>query len=312
MLKRIFVIFLVITLAFSIVGCKKKINLNEIPEYSGSPGVEINGGEPFFTKKERKSAESFEKYSDLDPLGRCGVAFACLGPETMPGDERESIANVTPTGWEYNGISNNNTYDFVEDNYIFNRCHLIGHQLAGENDNEKNLITGTRYLNIEGMLPYENSIAEYIKSTGNHVLYRVTPIFKGYDYVARGVLMEAYSVEDSGKGITICVYLYNVQPGVYIDYFTGVNIIEGGALPDYSEDNTNDNTDNNTNNSDANTDNSTEETPITYILNTNSKLYHLPDKHCSNSISDKNRAEFSGTKEEVEAMGYRACGSCKP
>ena len=293
------------SMVLSLSGCHdKKISLNNVPEYSGNPYVEINGGDPFFTKKERKTTESFEKYSELDPLGRCGVAFACLGPETMPEEERESIANVTPTGWEYNGISNNNTYDFVEDNYIYNRCHLIGHQLAGENDNEKNLITGTRYMNIEGMLPFENMIAEYIRSTGNHVLYRVTPIFKGLDYVAQGVLMEAYSIEDSGDGIKFCIFAYNVQPGVEIDYFTGVNMIEGATPPDYSSNN------GNQSNDQGNNSNSGE--IMTYILNTSSKKFHTPGKNCAESIGDKNRKEYEGTREALIADGYTACGICKP
>ena len=139
-------------------------------------------------------------------------------------EERESIASISPSGWEYWGVSNNNSYDFIEDNYVYNRCHLIGFQLAGENDNELNLITGTRYMNIEGMLPFENLVADYIRESGNHVLYRVTPVFDGFNLVADGVLMEAFSVEDSGEGICFCIFAYNVQPGVWIDYFTGVNI----------------------------------------------------------------------------------------
>ena len=303
--RRIISIILILAFVLPILSCgKNKISLNNVPEYSGSPYVEINGGEPFFTKKERKSAEAFERYAELDPLGRCGAAFACLGPETLSDEDRESIANVTPTGWEYNGISNNNTYDFVEDNYVYNRCHLIGHQLAGENDNEKNLITGTRYMNIEGMLPFENMIAEYIRQTSNHVLYRVTPIFKGLDYVARGVLMEAYSIEDSGRGIKICIYLYNVQPGVDIDYFTGVNMVEGSTPPDYSnagkEDNSNDNTDIGTGEI------------MQYILNVSSKKFHTPGGYCAGNISDKNRKEYEGTREALIADGYTPCGICKP
>ena len=160
---------------------------------------------------------TFETYSRLDFLGRCGAAYANLSRELMPDGERESIQSVTPTGWE------NNAYDIVENEYLYNRCHLIGFQLAGENANEKNLITGTRYMNVEGMLPFENEVAEYLKYSGNHVLYRVTPIFEETNLVASGVEMEAMSVEDSGAGICFHVYVYNVQPGIEIDYKTGEN-----------------------------------------------------------------------------------------
>ena len=193
-ISRLSALLITISLLLSILcGCGPVISLDEIPEYKRSATVEINGGDPFFEEQEITD-DAFESYSPLDALGRCGVAFACIGIEIMPTEEREDIASVTPSGWEYGGISNNNTYDFVENGYIYNRCHLIGFQLAGENDNERNLITGTRYLNIEGMLPFENMVADYVQKTGNHVMYRVTPIFSGLDYVARGVLMEAYSV----------------------------------------------------------------------------------------------------------------------
>ena len=208
----------VIMLIFSLFGCTNQpILSNSMPEYSGVAYTCVNGNIPFFTDEEL-TLQNFEYYSFLDALGRCGVAFACLGPETMPTEERESIASISPSGWEYWGVSNNNSYDFIEDNYVYNRCHLIGFQLAGENDNELNLITGTRYMNIEGMLPFENLVADYIRES------RVTPIFDCFNLVADGVLMEAFSVEDSGEGICFCIFAYNVQPGVWIDYFTGVNI----------------------------------------------------------------------------------------
>lgn len=220
---RIASFLLAVCILLSLCGCARSaLDLDDIPKYSDSPYAAINDGVPFFTKSDL-NLRDFESYCELDPLGRCGVAFACIGVETMPTEERESIASITPTGWELFGISNNNQYDFIENGYVYNRCHLIGHQLAGENDNEKNLITGTRYMNIEGMLPFENMIAEYVRETKNHVLYRVTPIFEGLNYVAAGVLMEAYSIEDSGKSICFCIFAYNVQPGVVIDYFTGAN-----------------------------------------------------------------------------------------
>lgn len=193
-------------------------NLENISKYSGTPYVEINNNIPSFTESDY-STDAFETYSKLDKYGRCGVAYANICKEIMPADddERESIYSVIPSGWQqtkYEGV--------VEGNYLYNRCHLIGYQLAGENANEKNLITGTRYMNTEGMLPFENEVDDYIeKNPNNHVLYRVTPIFEGENLVASGVQMEAYSVEDDGKGICFNVYVYNVQPGIVIDYATG-------------------------------------------------------------------------------------------
>ena len=191
-------------------------NLNNIPEYADEPYVVISNNKPDFDEGDLK-ANSFEKYSELDSLGRCGVAYACLSIDTMPSadDERESISSIEPSGWI------NKKYDNVDGGYLYNRCHLIGYQLSNENANEKNLITGTRYMNTEGMLPFENDVAEYIKETNNHVLYRVTPIYDGNNLVARGVQIEAKSIEDNGKGICFNVYCYNVQPGITIDYKTG-------------------------------------------------------------------------------------------
>ena len=199
------------------------IDVNSIPEYSNKAYVEVNGNTPFFTEADY-TTKAYENYSDLDSLGRCGVVMACLGKETMPAkdEERESINNVTPSGW------NQKKYDasLVSGGWLYNRCHLIGWQLSAENDNEKNLITGTRYFNAgnseeQGMLLFENMVADYIKETGNHVLYRVTPVYEGNNLLAGGILMEAYSVEDNGEGICFNVYFYNVQPGIEIDYATG-------------------------------------------------------------------------------------------
>ncbi len=189
--------------------------VENIPDYSGNPYVSI-AAEPEFTEED-KQEEPFEYYSKLDSLGRCGYAMACLDQSLMPTEDRESIRDVYPSGW------NNKPYDFVDGGYLYNRCHLIGFQLAGENANERNLITGTRYMNTQGMLPFENMVADYIKETGNRVLYRVTPIYDGEDLVARGVQMEGWSVEDEGEGICFNVFVYNVQPGVTIDYATGDN-----------------------------------------------------------------------------------------
>ena len=189
-------------------------SVEEIPEFSGEPYVAVNGNVPFFMPEEITD-ESYEYYSELDELGRCGVTMACIGIDIMPTEERGEIGSVKPTGWQ------SVKYDIVDGKYLYNRCHLIGFQLAGENANKRNLITGTRYLNIEGMLPFENLVADYVQETKNHVLYRVTPIFEEDNLVAHGVLMEGYSVEDEGEGVCFCVYAYNAQPGIIIDYQTG-------------------------------------------------------------------------------------------
>lgn len=185
-----------------------------IPEYSGNPYVELNGNVPYFTDEEL-STTAFELYSELDSLGRCGACYANVCKEIMPTEERGSIGMVKPTGWH------TVKYDCITDRYLYNRCHLIGYQLAGENANEKNLITGTRYLNVDGMLPFENEVADYVDETDNHVLYRVTPVFSDDNLVASGVIIEAKSVEDKGVGVQFNVYCYNVQPGISIDYIDG-------------------------------------------------------------------------------------------
>ena len=193
---------------------KVSFSLDTIPEFKDQPYVLINNNKPNFEEKDF-TTKSFERYSELDVLGRCGVAFANIGKDIMPTESRGEIGMIKPSGWQYA------KYDFVDGKYLYNRCHLIGFQLAGENANEKNLITGTRYLNVEGMLPFENEVAEYVKKKNKHVLYRVTPIFKDKNLVASGVQMEAESVEDKGKSICFNVYVYNNQPGVEIDYKTG-------------------------------------------------------------------------------------------
>ena len=189
-------------------------SLDTLPEYSGNPYIVVNDNTPFFTEADKTTA-SFEQYGELDSLGRCTTAYANVGKDLMPTEKRGSIGSVKPTGWQ------TAKYDNVDGKYLYNRCHLIGYQLTAENANKKNLITGTRYLNVNGMLPFENMVADYIKETNNHVLYRVTPVFIGDNLVASGVLMEAESVEDNGEGILFNVYCYNVQPGIVIDYATG-------------------------------------------------------------------------------------------
>lgn len=191
-------------------------SLDSIPEYSGEPFVTVNDNIPYFSEDDL-TVDSFEYYSDLDDLGRCGVTYACISQDLMPTEKRGDISSVKPTGWVQH------KYDFVDGKMLYNRCHLIGFQLAGENANQKNLVTGTRYMNVTGMLPFENMVADYVKETDEHVLYRVTPIFDGDNLVCNGVLMEAESVEDEGESVLYNVFVYNVQPGIEIDYATGEN-----------------------------------------------------------------------------------------
>ena len=198
------------------------ISAADIPAYAGDPYVTINDNEPQFLETDLATS-SYEYYSDLDDLGRCGVVYACIGTDLMPTEERGNIGSVKPSGWH------TAKYDIVDGKYLYNRCHLIGYQLSGENANINNLITGTRYLNVEGMLPFENMVADYVKETGNHVLYRVAPVFEGDNLVASGVQIEAQSVEDQGEGILFNVYCYNVQPGVTIDYATGDSVLAENA-----------------------------------------------------------------------------------
>lgn len=257
--------------------------VSNIPEYSGEPYIEVNSNNPFFTDEELTTS-SFEYYSALDELGRCGVCYACIGKELMPTEERGPIGMVKPTGWQIV------KYDFVDGGYLYNRCHLIGYQLTGENANTRNLITGTRYLNIEGMLPFENNIASYVSSTDNHVMYRVTPIFEGNNLLANGVEMEGYSVEDNGKGIYFNVYCYNVQPNVEIDYSNG-NSEKSNTIINYSDIN-----------------NST----TTYILNLNTNKFHLESCSLVNNINSKNKKEYDGNRDKLISDGYEPCKVCKP
>ena len=216
-LIRLIISLVAIGCAFLITRANKSnndLNLTDIPNFEGEAYVVLNDNIPEFQNTEL-TTDSYEYYSELDHLGRCGYAMACIGLDLMPTEERGSIGQVKPSGWQ------TVKYDSVDGKYLYNRCHLIGYQLTGENANEQNLITGTRYLNVEGMLPFENMVADYIKETGNHVIYRVQPIFLGDDLVASGVQIEAYSVEDSGAGICFNVYAYNAQPGITIDYATG-------------------------------------------------------------------------------------------
>lgn len=272
-----------------------------VPNYSGKPWVYMNNNVPYFTDDEI-TLNSFESYSDLDELGRVGVAFACLSPETQPveGENRGSISGVSPTGWrDENGKSQNVKYDCIEGEFLYNRCHCIMWALSAENANEKNLFTGTKYLNIDGMLPWETLVDDYIDKTGNHVMYRVTPVYTENNLVADGVLMEAFSVEDNGTGVQFCIYAYNVQPGIEIDYATGASRY-CGVFFDLSSSTV-------AYNPNARNDDEVKET---YVLNTNSKKIHTLDCQFGLQISESNRREYTGTIDELLADGYTRCASC--
>lgn len=282
--------------------------LEDIPEFSGDPYVVLSENVPLFSQEDF-SEESYETYSALDGLGRCGVAEANIGEDLMPTAKRESISQVKPSGWH------SVQYDWVEGKSLYNRCHLIGYQLTAENANEKNLITGTRFLNVEGMLPFENMVADYIKETGNHVLYRVTPVYQGNELVARGVRMEGWSVEDEGEGICFHVYAYNEQPGVVIDYATGESReAEGGdpargtAAADTSQKERSRSADR----SEGNSAPEETESQGEYILNTNTKKFHLPSCSSAEQISGENRESYSGSREELLSLGYDPCKRCEP
>ena len=258
----------------------------EIPQYKGAPYTEIHNNIPFFTDDEITD-QSFETYSPLDALGRCGAAFACVGQDLMPTEDRGSIGQVKPSGWHLV------KYDCVDGKYLYNRCHLIGYQLTAENANERNLITGTRYLNIEGMLPFENQVADYVQQTGNHVLYRVTPVFEGDNLLASGVLMEGYSVEDGGAGISFCVYAYNVQPGVQIDYATGESALVNATSYEPPEQ-------------------TPPEEKLNYVLNHNTRKFHRPSCSSVEDIKPSNREQYIGSRETLIEQGYAPCKRCMP
>ncbi len=257
-------------------------DLANLPAYSGVAYVPLNNNIPNFTEDQYTTA-SYEYYSPLDALGRCGQTVACIGIDLMPTEDRGSISSVKPTGWQ------SVQYDIVDGKHLYNRCHLIGFQLSDENANENNLITGTRYLNVEGMLPFEDMVADYVKETHNHVLFRVTPIFEGNNLVASGVVMEAYSVEDRGEGICFHIYAYNVQPGIVINYADGTSYLSGDTPPQTDPNAT-----------------------ITCVLNTNTKKFHKESCSSVRDMAEHNKQSYTGTRAQLADMGYTACGSCKP
>lgn len=266
------------------VGSGKATSVDpaKLPAYSGKPYTIVSNNIPNFSSAEL-TTKSYEKYAPLDSLGRCGVTIASVGRDIMPTEDRGSIGSVKPTGWH------TVKYDNVDGKYLYNRCHLIGFQLTGENANTRNLITGTRYMNVDGMLPFENMVADYVKETGNHVAYRVTPIFLGNNLLASGVQMEAYSIEDEGDGICFNVYCYNVQPDIEINYTDGTSSYKKTETPDTDK---------------------PEKTQ--YVLNTNSKKFHYPSCSSVKKISAANYAETNSTRDALIADGYDPCGNCKP
>lgn len=297
-------------------GTASAFNAADVPAYSGKPYTAVNNNEPYFTSDDL-TTEVFENYSELDALGRCGAAYANVCLETMPTEKRGSISEVKPTGWH------SVKYDNVDGKSLYNRCHLIGYQLTAENANKQNLITGTRYLNVDGMLPFENMVADYVKETDNHVLYRATPIFTGDNLVADGVLMEGYSVEDEGDGICFCVYAYNVQPGITIDYATGDSWLssESGNSDSSSGGNSavsQSAADKSGTQQAAVQTESVKETsaPVStgteYILNTNTKKFHYPSCSSVKQMKASNKKEYTGSRDDLIAQGYDPCKKCNP
>ena len=254
----------------------------QVPSFTGSPYTVIAGNVPSLAEADAEGVT--ESYSPLDALGRCGVAIAVVSPETMPTEERGSIGMVKPSGWHTVRYD-----DLVDGKYLYNRCHLLGYQLTGENANEENLITGTRYMNVDGMLPFENDVAEYVERTGGSVLMRVTPVFVDGELVARGVQMEALSLGDGGKSVSFNVYCYNVQPGVSIDYATGKSWRndQQEAAPSSSQ-------------------------VMDYVLNTSSKKFHLPGCSSIDRMAEKNKQSYTGTRDDLISQGYDPCGNCNP
>ncbi len=264
-------------------------DLSSIPAYNGQAYVALNDNTPWFTGAE-KVTESYETYGALDALGRCTTVMACCGKDLMPTGERGNISSIKPTGWVQA------QYSIVNGGNLYNRCHLIGWQITGEDANANNLLTGTRYFN-ENMIPFENMIADYVKETGNHVMYRVTPVFTGDNLLADGAIMEAWSVEDEGDGVCFCVFVYNVQPGIVIDYATGESYLEADGGPTTPGEETT----------------YPDDGLLHLILNTSSKRVHKPDCSGVKQMADKNKKEFAGTQEELDALlkqGYKLCGTC--
>ncbi len=262
----------------------------DFPTYAGEEVIQLNNNNPCVEESDL-STDEYVLLSDLDSLGRCGPATACIGPQLLATEPRGSIGMIKPSGWH------TIRYDFVDGKYLYNRCHLIAYQLCGINSDERNLITGTRYLNLDGMLAIENQVYSYVVSTGNHVFYRVTPRFSGNNLLATGVEIEAYSIEDYGNGLCFHVFCFNVQPGITIDYQTGESNAEETITRSNNEDESSD---------------FIPSEGVTFILNTNTKRFHKPTCNSVQEMKAKNRKEFFGTRDELIEQGYIPCGRCNP
>lgn len=286
---------------------------DNLPAYDGELSIEVNGGQPGFTAEEsapEAADEPFEEYSQLDSLGRCETAFALIGPETLPDKPRGDISTVHPSGWKQA------RYETIDQKALYNRSHLIAHQLAGEDANERNLITGTRTMNVEGMLPYEELVGDYVRATGNHVLYRVTPVFENDELVARGVQMEGLSVEDGGRAVCFNVFVYNIEPGIQIDYSTGDSWVSDSTPEVVSNDPINQGTEGSAA-AGARKDSGGENAEAgaaeqAYVLNVNSKKFHDPSCSSADDISPSNRQDYTGTRDDLIDRGYEPCKICKP
>lgn len=291
------------------VGSGEKIVLSQIPAYSDTPFTVLQNNIPNFTAEELKTV-GYETYHNLDALGRTVGAIACVGKDTMPaqGEERGSISSIKPSGWIQA------SYDSISGKYLYNRCHLIGWQLSAENANPKNLMTGTKYFNVNGMLPFENMVADYIKETGNHVAYRITPLYEGSNLVASGVQMEAWSVEDKGEGICFHVFCYNVQPGIAIRYADGSSTALSSTPPVTTTKKVTATKKVTTTTKKVTTTTAAAPKPAvkTYVLNTSTKKFHFPGCHSVKQIAQKNYAESDSSRESLISQGYSPCGNCKP
>jgi len=290
-IRTLHLIPLLLLLCAALSGCGQLLqaapssfSLEDVPPFSGEPYVVLQDNQPGFSQEDF-TTDSFETYSSLDLLGRCGTAYANIGLDLMPTEERDSIGQVKPSGWQ------TVKYDIVDGKYLYNRCHLIAYSLTAEDLNERNLITGTRQMNL-AMTEFEKLVCDYVENTGNHVLYRVTPVFEGVELVARGVQMEALSVEDGGEAICFNVFIPNEQDGVGIDYLTGYSWLAGETGDTSAKDG--------------------DETTYAYVLNTSSKRFHLPTCDSVPTISAKNKATTDKSRDELIAEGYRPCGSCRP
>lgn len=305
-IKKCNLLAIVLSVLLMLSACTSNTELIDLTkvEYQQESYITVEDNIPQFSEGE-VTTESFEQYSELDELGRCGVAFACIGKDIMPTEERGAIGQIKPSGWQLA------KYDIVDGKYLYNRCHLIGYQLSGENANEKNLITGTRSMNVDGMLPFENMVDDYIDETNNHVMYRVTPIYDGDDLLAKGVQMEAYSVEDDGEGISFNVFVFNAQPGIRINYADGTSALIDEAVGKENKEPETDSTstfaESNNEKTDVN-DLQVED----YVLNTNTKKIHYSDCPSVADVQPENRESFNGTREYLIENGYTACGRCKP